>query len=590
MSDYQARFNTLQEIFEHATASFAERPLYGVKRDGTWQWSTYADFRHDVERARTGLAGLGVKAGDRVAIISGNRPEWAIVAYAVYGLDAAVVPMYESQRPEDWAYIIADSGASVVVCSSAEIAAGVESHRDTLPTVQHVVTMEGPGESVATWIASDGPVVEPAPVSPDDIAGFVYTSGTTGNPKGVVLTHGNFARNVSAVTEVFPLPDYTRTLSFLPWAHAFGQTVELHMVMSLGLSTAFAESVPKIVDNLAEVRPTMLVSVPTIFTRIYEGVNKQIDARGGVAKKLFGAAIATAEKRTALAAEGRRSAFVDARLRLLDKVVLSKVRERFGGRLEYAITGGAAIPTEVAKFIDALGIAVYEGYGLSETSPIVTANRPGARKIGTVGQAIPGVRVEIDTSTGLDDNSGEIVVYGHCVMKGYHNLPEEDAKVFTADGGFRTGDIGRLDSEGFLSIVGRVKEQYKLANGKYVVPGPIEERLGLSRFITNAMVYGDNKPYNVALVVPNESELEEWARNAGRDLGTVTDDSEVRQLLEGEIATTTQGAVKGYESIRRFTVLIEDFTIENGLLTPTLKVKRNAVIARYESEIETLYK
>ena len=590
MSDYQARFNTLQEIFEHATASFPDRPLYGVKRDGAWQWSTYADFKRDVERTRTGLAGIGVEPGDRVAIISGNRPEWAVVAYGTYSLDAAIVPMYETQRPEDWTYIIADSGAKVVVCSTAEIAASLGEHREAVPSVTHIVTMEGEGDTVASWMATEGAVTPPAQISPDDVAGFVYTSGTTGQPKGVVLSHGNFARNVSAVIDVFPLPDYTRTLSFLPWAHAFGQTVELHLVMALGLSTAFAESVPKIVDNLAEVKPTMLVSVPTIFSRIYDGVNKQIDAKGGVTKKLFDAAVATSKKKTALAAQGKSSAFVNTKHAVLDKVVLSKVRERFGGRLEYAITGGAAIPREVAEFIDALGIDVYEGYGLSETSPIATANWPGSRKIGTVGKAIPGVRLELDTSGGFEDGVGEVIVHGHNVMQGYHNLPEENAKVFTGNGGFRTGDLGRLDDEGYLSIVGRVKEQYKLANGKYVVPGPIEERIGLSRFIANAMVYGDNRPYNVALVVPNESELEEWARNDGRKLGSVTADPEVHSLLQTEIATSTKGTVKGYENIRRFTVLVEDFTIENGLLTPTLKVKRNAVIARYETEIETLYK
>lgn len=590
MTDFNPQFDTLTEIFDHATATFPDRPLFGVKKGGTWEWSTYADFAVAVGRVRTGLASLGVSSGDRVALIANNSPEWAMVAYATYGLGASVVPMYEAQTSENWAYVTGDSGAKVAVTSTVAIATALGAHRSELPTLTHIVPIETTdGPSVSAWLA-DGTsnTVGAVEVEQSDVAGFVYTSGTTGSPKGVVLSHGNFAHNVSAVCEVFPLDASERTLSFLPWAHAFGQTVELHLVMSRGMSTAFAESVSKIVDNLAEVKPTILVSVPTIFTRIYDGVGREIEKQGGITEKLFNLAMSTAHKRSQLASAGKSSVLLDLRYKVLDAAVLSKVREKFGGKLKYAITGGAAIPREVAEFIDALGLTVYEGYGLSETSPIATANWPGSRRIGSVGKPIPGVQVTLDSERGLDGDSGELIIHGHNVMQGYHNRDEENAAVFTSDGGFRTGDIGRIDDDGFVSIVGRVKEQYKLANGKYVVPTPIEEKIVLSRYVANCMVYGDNRPFNIALVVADDVAVGEWATASGIDV-TGMENDRVRVLIQEEIATLTSGTVKGYERIRRVLMLPEDFTTENGQLTPTLKVKRNVVISNYRDQIDDTY-
>jgi long-chain acyl-CoA synthetase len=275
---------------------------------------------------------------------------------------------------------------------------------------------------------------------------------------------------------------------------------------------------------------------------------------------------------------------------MYDRVVFAKVRKAFGGRLRYAISGGAAMSVEVGEFIDALGIPVYEGYGLSETSPIVSANHPGVRRLGSVGKPIPGVRVELEPVDTEDRSSGEIVVYGHCVMQGYHGLPEENARVFTPSGGFRTGDIGRFDEDGFLYITGRVKEQYKLENGKYVVPTPIEEHLKLSPFIVNAMVYGHNRPFNVALIVPDLEALRQWADHEGiaAEGEALLRDERARAKISDEIAAHS-AAVKGYERIRDFVLLGEDFTPENGLLTPTLKVKRRDVLDRYGGDIAALY-
>jgi long-chain acyl-CoA synthetase len=427
---------------------------------------------------------------------------------------------------------------------------------------------------------------------PAQVAGFIYTSGTTGNQKGVLLTHRNMAHNVSAVLDLFPMSADDRSLSFLPWAHSFGQVVELHALFAWGASMGIAEAVDKIIVNLAEVKPTLLFSVPRIFNRIYDGLHRRMEEEGGLKKKLFYAGIENEKHRKQLAAEGKTSGIADLKHSVFDKLVFSKVRERFGGRLRYAFSGGAAIDKEVAEFIDNLGIMVYEGYGLTETSPVATANWPGSRKIGTIGKEVPGVRLEVDTEVTGDPKQGELVVYGHNVMKGYHNLPEENVKVFTEDDGFRTGDMGYRDDDGFIHITGRVKEQYKLENGKYVVPTPLEEKLKLSPYVSNVMIYGYNKPYNVALVIPDMESLEKWAAEHGVDTSNhqqMVADPKVRELLWNEIERHST-EFKQYEKVRDFTVGLEDFTTDNGMLTPTLKVKRRFVLERYEDQIEGLYR
>ena len=594
MADFSPRFDTLVDILEHSSSSFSDRPLFGEKRDGSWGWMNYGSFREEVDRVRTGLVELGVGKGDVVGLISNNRPEWAMVAYGAYGLGAAVVPMYEAQSVANWQYVVGDSGAKVLFVASNGILKRIAEVRDSLPAVEHIISFEAGTDENELWfgnLGADAEDIAPlADVNSSDIAGFVYTSGTTGKPKGVLLSHGNLAHNVSAVTSVFPLEPDDRTLSFLPWAHAFGQTVELHGVFAMGASTAFAESTHKIVANLGEVKPTMLVSVPRIFTRIYDGLQKKMDETGGITKVMFDAAMSNARKQQALGAEGKSSRWVDMQSRLLDRIVFSKVRDRFGGNLKYAISGGAAIPVEVANFIDALGITVYEGYGLSETSPIATANWPGTRVIGSVGKPIPGVRVEIDEAHSSDPRGGEIVVHGHNVMQGYHNLPEENDKVFTEDGGFRTGDLGRIDENGFLYIIGRVKEQYKLANGKYVVPTIIEEKMSLSPYIANTLVYGDNRPYNIALVALDMDAIEAWvaAQEFEVEGHDVVNDPRVLELVSEEISRTTSG-IPRYERVKEFVLLDEDFSTENGMLTPTLKVKRPVVLDHFQEDVERLY-
>ncbi len=361
----------------------------------------------------------------------------------------------------------------------------------------------------------------------------------------------------------------------------------------MGGSLGLAEAVDKIIANLAEVKPTLFISVPRVFNRIYDGLHARMNEEGGLKKKLFEEALQTAEQRKLLAAEGKSSGWLDFKFKILDGLVFSKVRERFGGRLKYAFSGGAAISKEVAEFIDNLGITVYEGYGLSETSPIATANYPGARKIGSVGKPIPGVEIEIDVSATDDPIHGEVLIYGHNVMEGYHNLDKANAEVLVEkDGkrGFRSGDLGLVDDEGFLHITGRVKEQYKLLNGKYVVPTPLEEKMKLSPYISNAMVYGMNREFNVAVVVPDYEVLKGWAAEKGLDPdpASLAQSAELRALIEDEVNKFSED-FKGYEKARKLFIGDEDFTTENGMLTPTLKLKRRVVLQRYNEAIESLY-
>jgi long-chain acyl-CoA synthetase len=593
----ETQYSDLVDVLHKSVARHPERPLFGTKTDGKWSWITYADFGRRVDAFRGGLADLGLGRGETVAIISANRLEWAIAAYAAYGLGCRFCPMYEHQQEKDWKYILEDSGARIVLTSTYAIYDAVRSWPEEIETLESVFCMSLPAEDPASFPALEARGRErPAPVAElasGDVCGFIYTSGTTGNPKGVLLSHGNICSNLNGASEIFPVTDQDVSVSFLPWAHSFGQTCELHGMLARGAAMAIAESVEKLVDNFAEVRPTVLFAVPRIFNRIYDGLQKKMAEAGGLKKMLFDAGMANAEVKRTLEKEGESSVLVDLKHTFFDSVVFAKVRARFGGRLRYAVSGGAALAPEVAEFIDKLGIFVCEGYGLTETSPVVSSNRPGARKIGSVGQPLPGVEVLIDKSAGADADSpddGEIVVRGPNVMQGYHRLPEETKAVIMEDGSFRTGDLGRLDEDGYLYITGRLKEQYKLENGKYVVPAPLEELLQLSPFVSQAFIHGFNKPYNVALLVPDRAALEKWAAGHGvsGSYEELLENARVRELFERQIEEHGQG-FKSYERVRRFALIAEEFSVGNGMLTPKMSLKRNIVMDRYKEELQALH-
>jgi len=582
-------FKTLVDLWDRSTKKFESRELFGTKSSGSWTYGTFKDFRELTDRVRGGLKKLGVGPGDRVAMVANNRVEWAACAYATYGLRAAFVPMYEPQPADEWDFIANDCGAKVMIAATATIYDYLTTKRASMPTVQHVVGLhlpESDDNSFAALTAAGAKA--PAPLEqpePDEIAGYIYTSGTTGKPKGVLLSHKNFCANVNAIEGLFPITPEDRSLAFLPWSHSFGQTAELHSLMSQGMSIAINDEVPNLVGNLGEVKPTVLIAVPRIFNRIYDGVNKQMQAKPAPIRALFRAGVAAASKRSRGQSLGVLESMM---LGLADKMIFKKIRGRVGGRLRFASCGSAALSLEVAEFVDALGIDIYEGYGLSETSPVVTTNYPGHKKPGTVGKPLPGVRVTIDKSATNDPKSGEIVVYGDNVMKGYHNRPEENAQVFSADGGLKTGDMGYVDDDGYLVITGRIKEQYKLETGKYVVPSPLEEQLKLSPFVANVMLFGDNKPHNVALVVADVDAVKRWAEQEGHELGDLGNDDKVKALIKEELKKYSE-TFKSYERPRDIAIVTEDFTVENGMLTPSLKLKRRTVMAKYGPKIQSLY-
>jgi long-chain acyl-CoA synthetase len=585
-------YENLVEMFERSVKAYGPRDLFGTKKGGHWTWTTYATVGKLVDECRAGLASLGIKRGDNVCLISNNRVEWAVITYACLGLGAAVVPMYEAQLAKEWAFIAHDCGAVAVIAATKEIFDKCQELPEKAPSVKHIIGFALPKTEPLSFEAlleaggkSPVPSIQPAP---GDTACLIYTSGTTGNPKGVILSHGNIISNVNAVQGHFPLTGDDRSLSFLPWAHSFGHTCELHCMLSRGASMALCEAVDKIIPNLAEVHPTVLFSVPRIFNKIYDGVNKQMAAKPAVVRSLFHAGLRAANKQKK---DGELGLVERVTLALADRVVFSKIRDKFGGKLKWAFSGGSALSKDVGEFIDGLGITVYEGYGLTETSPIATANRPGGHRIGSVGQPISGVKIVIDKTKGDDGKQGEILVYGPNVMMGYHNRDTENKEVFTEDKGFRTGDLGHLDDEGFLYITGRLKEQYKLENGKYVAPAPLEEQLKLSPFVINAMVYGDNRLFNVALIIPDMDAVKKWAGDQGISADSdekLLENTRVKEMLQAEVDKAA-GSFKGFERIKKVTLVAEDFSTQNGMLTPSLKVKRRVVWAKYGPQIEALY-
>ncbi len=583
-------FSTLAELLENSLNDFAPNEIFGEKQsDGSWSYIHYREFGARVAEVRAGLASIGVERGDRVGIISDNCVDWAVSAFGAYTLGACVVPMYEAQHPEEWSFILSDSGAKAAVGADARVCDALHARRQEMPELHHVIGMKLPEDhpdSLSSLRAKGRAAPLPvAQLEPSDLAAFLYTSGTTGQPKGVKLTHGNVSSNACASSARFDFRSGDISLSFLPWAHAFGQVAELICFIQQGMCIAINDEVPNLINNLPVVRPTVLVAVPRIFNRIYDGVNKQVSGRPAPIRALFRAGLSAATQKKS----GKSLSFTqNLSLRLADRLIFSKIRQKFGGRLRFVVSGSAALSVEVAEFIDALGIDVFEGYGLTETSPVISVNYPGHRKVGTIGKPLPDVQVRIDTAATGEAAQGEIVVSGPNVMQGYHNRPDENAKVFTADGEFRTGDMGFIDGEGFLHITGRIKEQYKLENGKYVVPSPLEEQLKLSPLVTNVMLYGVNRPHNVALVVPDIDNLRAYANDNGIDFDQPEDNPKLIQAIQQELDRYSE-SFKGYERPKKIALTLDDFTTENGQMTHSMKIKRRAVLAVYGERLEALY-
>ena len=588
--------DNLVDFLEDSVKKYPDSKMLGTKnKAGEYEWITYREFGRRVDNLRAGLATLNIKKGDAVGIIANNRTEWAICAFAAYGLGARWVPMYEAEPASIWKYIVADSGIKVLFCSKPEILAKVKDFPKDIKTLEKLILVEGTGKDTMEEIERKGekkpvPSIKPGP---DDVAALIYTSGTTGDPKGVLLTHGNFTSNSLGGRKFYTEFNHNDVgLSILPWAHSYAQTAELYTFINLGGQLGLMESINTLGQDMLALRPTFIIAVPRVFNKIYDGIFAKMHEEKGLKKKLFFMAVESAKKKRELAAQGKSDPITNIKTAIGDKLVFSKIRERFGGRLRGAMTASAAMNPDIAGFFFDVGIPTYDCYGMTETSPAITMNSPAGYKLGSVGRAIDKVKVVIDSSVveeGATD--GEIVAYGPNVMKGYHNKPEATAEVMTKDGGMRTGDRGRLDKDGYLFITGRIKEQYKLENGKFVFPASLEEDIRLIPSIENAMIYGENRPYNICIIIPDFQVLAKYAKDHGlpADPKELIKSNEVQDLISSEVNNALKGKYGGYEIPKKFLLLSENFSVDDGTLTQTLKVKRRVVLKNLQDQIDALY-
>ncbi len=583
----------LIEMLENSRQLYGDRPLYGTKRDGIYEWTTYEQFSEKVDALRGGLDSLGVSSGDKVAIICKNTEEWAVSAYATYGLCGQHIPMYETQMPSEWEYIIRDCGAKVLLAANSSIFEKTRNFPDQIDSLEHVILLTGSVEGEVTTYEDllkkgrEKPVQKMEPESHAPM-GMIYTSGTTGNPKGVILSHRNLIFECSVVIPLLGMSRDVRTLAFLPWAHVFGQVAEVHGIIGCGGSAGLVDDVNTLVDELGVVKPSVFFAVPRVYNRIYDRLQEQMKEKPGLIRALFYGGLKQAKRER----EGETLGFLDNLILLLArKIIFKKILNRFGGNLRIAVSGASALSPSVAEFINDIGISIYEGYGLSENTAALSLNYPGSRRFGSVGKPLPGVRIEIDkTVEGSKEEDGEVQAFGENIMIGYHNLPDKTKESITEDGGLRTGDLGHLDSDGYLYITGRVKEQYKLENGKYVAPAPLEESLKLSSYIDQVMLYGFNRPHNVALIVVAMPAVTQYAEDLGISGSTedILNEPRIRELFKEQLKHFGKD-FKGFEHPQNFALLSEEWGIDNGLLTPTLKLKREVVEEKFKTEIEELF-
>jgi long-chain acyl-CoA synthetase len=567
-----------------------------VRRDGKWVANSSAELLRCVAGLNSALVELGVKPGDRVGLLAANRPEWHVADFAISGAGGVNVPLYFNESPERMAFILNHSGAKVVFVAGAAQTEKLLDTRTRLTGSPHIIVADGGAElpeeclRYETLIAPAGEAdiaayrVRASQVLPGQLASIIYTSGTTGEPKGVMLSHANFCSNVEGACFQFDLqPAGDVAVSFLPLSHVYGRIMD-YIHIFFGVTVAYVEQVEQVAQALVEIRPTVIGAVPRFFEKIYARVMEQGSKTTGLRRTIFQWAMRVAPRSAEWRMTGR-GAGIALRLEwaLADKLVYAKIRAGTGGRLRIVSSGGAPLAKDLAEFFWAIGVPIYQGYGLTETSPIVTTNYP-ANRIGSVGKTIPGVQVRIA-------EDGEIMVKGPCVMQGYYNNPQATREALKEDGWLATGDIGYLDADGYLFITDRKKDLIKTAAGKFVAPQPIEGKLKTSPYILNAMVVGDKRKFVVALIVPNFEAVRARAAAQRKTLssdGEVAADPWVHELIDGEILRLTAN-LASYETIKRFALLPEDFTFVNGGLTYTLKLKRRVVEEQFRAVIEQLY-
>jgi len=588
---------TLSRMFLHILKTYPKNNTLQSKKDGRYAPISTEEFGNRVKYLSLGLKDLGVSTGDKLVILAENGPDWIITDYANLCLGGVTVPIYTSLMPEPIKYIINDSDARVVVCAGVPLWQKLEIIKNELPQVKHFISLEEQGPD---WALNAARISERGKelhmknpglferaalaVRPDDLASIIYTSGTTGIPKGVMLSHLNFTSNVKSMDAVVDFNVTDQVLTFLPLSHVLEHMTTFAFLFK-GCSIAYAETIETVAENLVEVRPTIMVSVPRLFEKIYTKVTDAVLAGSPLKRKIFSWALNTGKacSRKKLlhqpVAGGLRF-----KQKLAHKLVFSKILEKTGGHVKFFVSGGAPLSKDIAEFFHALGIVILEGYGLTETAPVVACNTFDRLKFGTVGPPVPGVEIKIAAD-------GEILVKGPNVMKGYYKKEAETREVFDGEGWFHTGDIGRLDDEGFLVITDRKKDIIITAGGKNVAPQPIENKLKQNPFISNAVVVGSRRKFISALIVPNFDKLTSHARDNGipfHGTGDLVRNPKIVEFLMSEVDRATP-QLASFEKIKRIALLERDFEIDQNEMTPTLKVKRSFVEEKHKALIDSLY-
>ena len=589
---------TLNQLFFDAADRFKKPDALQYKKDGAYRSISHADVLDRVRRLARGLSSLAVRRGDRVALLSENRPEWAIADYACLTAGMTDVPIYPTLPSEQIAYILKDSGAAAIFVSNKEQAEKIRQIRGQLTALKTVISFdELPGlanmsitelekrgsqgdnrETMATYRE------DALTVKPDDLATIIYTSGTTGEPKGVMLTHDNIFSNVQAARTAIPFGGADTALSFLPLSHIFERMAGHYLMWATGTSIAYAESIDTVPINMQEVKPTIVLSVPRLYEKMYARVLEAALTGGFLKKKIFfwarGVADRWADQRLAGDTPG---GVLGKQYGIAQKLVFSKLKARTGGRLRYFVSGGAPLAPEINKFFFAAGLEILEGYGLTETSPVIAVNTPANFRIGTVGKAIDGVEIKIAPD-------GEILTRGPHVMKGYYNKPEATREAIDPDGWFHTGDIGEL-RDGFLAITDRKKDIIVTAGGKNIAPQPLENKVKTNKYVSQAVMIGDKRKFPSMLVVPNFDQLEKWAMRRNiiwTDRAQLLRMPTIQAKMESEVSKELEGAAH-FEVPKKVGLLEHDFSIESGELTPTQKVKRRVIDKNYKALIDSLY-
>jgi len=586
---------TIVAIYAQTMERHGARKAQSAKVDGSWKSWTWSQVDQKVRALSSAFVELGIQPGDRVALLSENRPEWAWTDLAILLSGAVNVPVYPTLTSKQIAFILNDCQAKVAFASTPAQFAKLKEASSEVPSLELIVHFDGALDGARSLdellaLGEDRLSTHEAELTkrreairPDSLSSIIYTSGTTGNPKGVMLSHRNFASNATTVADLIDIQTEDSCLSFLPLSHVL-ERVAYYVFLFRGAHINYAESIDTVAQNLTEVTPTFLVSVPRLFEKIRARVFDTMAEAGGVKKALFEWGLRVGGEFHALKAEGKEPGpMLGLEYKMADRLVFSKVRARTGGRLKFCISGGAPLSKEVGTFFKIIGITILEGYGLTETSPVISCNRPKANKIGTVGLPITHVDVKI-----ADD--GEILARGPNIMLGYYNNPQATQDTIDADGWLHTGDIGSIDADGFLAITDRKKEILVLSNGKNVAPAPIENSLITSSFIAQAVLVGDNRNYVTALICPNFESLGRWVKEQGIS-GNPSDwiaHAKVKELIRGEIDRLTTDYAR-FEQIKDFVLLREELSQEKDELTPTLKYKRRVILANYAEQIEALY-